>query len=428
MGQFISDGSQLEETITQAVKNTAITDVHTHLYPPAFGQLMSSGVDDLLNYHYLIAEAFLKNRVEKEKFWGLESAEQAQFIWQRLFVDQRPLSEATRGVVTTLKQLGLNTKNGKLSDFREFFEGKSKTEMVDLSFGLSKVTGVVMTNDPIDEIEAAKWIDDSSGSLTSDRRFHSALRLDPILNDCPNTASKLRARGYEVDSDITCEKSRGETVTELSRFITAWIKRIDPVYLAASLPSSFSYPNQESRTIILDEVILPIARKFNLTVAIMAGTKRQINPDLRLAGDSVASTDISAIEAICRRNPNNRFLVTLLSREDQHRLTVVARKFSNLMIFGCWWFLNTPSLIEEITTIRFELLGTSFIPQHSDARVLEQLIYKWSHSRQIIAKVLTAQYLKLFENDWAITADDVEADVADLLANNFWNFIQRKPR
>ncbi|MDA8276576.1 MAG: glucuronate isomerase [Actinomycetota bacterium] len=428
MGQFISDGSQLEETITQAVKNTAITDVHTHLYPPAFGQLMSSGVDDLLNYHYLIAEAFLKNRVEKEKFWGLESAEQAQFIWQRLFVDQRPLSEATRGVVTTLKQLGLNTKNGKLSDFREFFEGKSKTEMVDLSFGLSKVTDVVMTNDPIDEIEAAKWIDDSSGSLTSDRRFHSALRLDPILNDCPNTASKLRARGYEVDSDITCEKSRGETVTELSRFITAWIKRIDPVYLAASLPSSFSYPNQESRTIILDEVILPIARKFNLTVAIMAGTKRQINPDLRLAGDSVASTDISAIEAICRRNPNNRFLVTLLSREDQHRLTVVARKFSNLMIFGCWWFLNTPSLIEEITTIRFELLGTSFIPQHSDARVLEQLIYKWSHSRQIIAKVLTAQYLKLFENDWAITADDVEADVADLLANNFWNFIQRKPR
>ena len=409
MGQFISDGSQLEETITQAVKNTAITDVHTHLYPPAFGQLMSSGVDDLLNYHYLIAEAFLKNRVEKEKFWGLESAEQAQFIWQRLFVDQRPLSEATRGVVTTLKQLGLNTKNGKLSDFREFFEGKSKTEMVDLSFGLSKVTDVVMTNDPIDEIEAAKWIDDSSGSLTSDRRFHSALRLDPILNDCPNTASKLRARGYEVDSDITCEKSRGETVTELSRFITAWIKRIDPVYLAASLPSSFSYPNQESRTIILDEVILPIARKFNLTVAIMAGTKRQINPDLRLAGDSVASTDISAIEAICRRNPNNRFLVTLLSREDQHRLTVVARKFSNLMIFGCWWFLNTPSLIEEITTIRFELLGTSFIPQHSDARVLEQLIYKWSHSRQIIAKVLTAQYLKLFENDWAITADDVEA-------------------
>ncbi len=428
MGQFISDGSQLEETITQAVKNTAITDVHTHLYPPAFGQLMSSGVDDLLNYHYLIAEAFLKNRVEKEKFWGLESAEQAQFIWQRLFVDQRPLSEATRGVVTTLKQLGLNTKNGKLSDFREFFEGKSKTEMVDLSFGLSKVTDVVMTNDPIDEIEAAKWIDDSSGSLTSDRRFHSALRLDPILNDCPNTASKLRARGYEVDSDITCEKSRGETVTELSRFITAWIKRIDPVYLAASLPSSFAYPNQESRTIILDEVILPIARKFNLTVAIMAGTKRQINPDLRLAGDSVASTDISAIEAICRRNPNNRFLVTLLSREDQHRLTVVARKFSNLMIFGCWWFLNTPSLIEEITTIRFELLGTSFIPQHSDARVLEQLIYKWSHSRQIIAKVLTAQYLKLFENDWAITADDVEADVADLLANNFWNFIQRKPR
>ena len=36
--------------------------------------------------------------------------------------------------------------------------------------------------------------------------------------------------------------------------------------------------------------------------------------------------------------------------------------------------------------MRIELLGTSFIPQHSDARVLDQLIYKWDHSRQIIGE------------------------------------------
>jgi hypothetical protein len=44
--------------------------------------------------------------------------------------------------------------------------------------------------------------------------------------------------------------------------------------------------------------------------------------------------------------------------------------------------LNNPSLVEEITRMRLEMLGMSFIPQHSDARVLEQVIYKWRSSRQ----------------------------------------------
>ena len=84
--------------------------------------------------------------------------------------------------------------------------------------------------------------------------------------------------------------------------------------------------------------------------------------------------------------------VTFLARENQHEAAVAARKFGNLMLFGCWWFVNNPSLIDEITRMRVELLGTSFIPQHSDARVLDQLIYKWDHSRKIVAKVLTDKF------------------------------------
>ena len=90
----------------------------------------------------------------------------------------------------------------------------------------------------------------------------------------------------------------------------------------------------------------------------------------------------------------------MLARENQHELCVAARKFGNLMVFGCWWFLNNPSLIEEIERMRFELLGTSFIPQHSDARVLDQLIYKWDHSRRIIGKVLADKYADLAETGW----------------------------
>lgn len=35
-----------------------VVDLHTHLFPPSHGALMLWGVDELLTYHYLIAEYF----------------------------------------------------------------------------------------------------------------------------------------------------------------------------------------------------------------------------------------------------------------------------------------------------------------------------------------------------------------------------------
>ncbi len=115
----------------------------------------------------------------------------------------------------------------------------------------------------------------------------------------------------------------------------------------------------------------------------------------------------AALENLCREFPDNRFLVSVLSRENQHELCVYARKFASLLPFGCWWFLNNPSLVEEITRMRLEMLGMSFIPQHSDARVLEQVIYKWRSSRRTIAPVLANAYRLLIEDGRAVTREDI---------------------
>jgi hypothetical protein len=112
----------------------------------------------------------------------------------------------------------------------------------------------------------------------------------------------------------------------------------------------------------------------------------------------------------------------MLSRENQHELCVTARKFNNLLLFGCWWFLNNPSIIEEMTRERLEMLGLSFMPQHSDARVLDQLIYKWTHSRKIIADVLADKYEDLADAGRKISEEDIRRDVADLLGNVFDRF------
>jgi len=155
----------------------------------------------------------------------------------------------------------------------------------------------------------------------------------------------------------------------------------------------------------------------------MIGVRRGVNPVLGDAGDGLGRADVSTLHRLCRAHPENRFLVTMLSRENQHELCVAARKFANLMPFGCWWFLNNPSIVSEITRERLELLGPTFIPQHSDARVLEQLLYKWPHSRSIIARVLTEKYADLMQTGWSLTEADVRRDVKKLFEDNFTEWI-----
>ena len=133
-------------------------------------------------------------------------------------------------------------------------------------------------------------------------------------------------------------------------------------------------------------------------------------------------SNLAALQNLCAGFADNKFLVTVLARENQHELCVLARKFRNLHIFGCWWFTNVPYLVNEITRLRIELIGLSFTPQHSDARVLEQIVYKWQHSRRVIAQVLVEKYSSLAQTGWQVTRAEVERDVKGLFGGEFEKF------
>src|SRR5438045_1848494 len=180
-----------------------------------------------------------------------------------------------------------------------------------------------------------------------------------------------------------------------------------PVYMAVSLPDTFNFPEDTIQSRVLSDAVLPSCRELDIPLSLMIGVRYQVNPRIRLAGDAVGRADLRAIEHLCRSFPDNRFLVSVLSRENQHELCVYARKFNNLMPFGCWWFLNNPSIVEEITRERIEMLGMSFIPQHSDARVLEQVIYKWRNTRRTLAPILTNAYRLLVEDGGRVSRDDI---------------------
>jgi len=267
-----------------------------------------------------------------------------------------------------------------------------------------------------DDHERSIWLDDPT--VGDDPRFEAVLRIDPLLRDWPLAAGKLAEWGYDVAMDLS-----GNTLGEVRRFLMDWAERMNPLYMAASLGFNFQYPDDHPSTAIIDEAIVPACTELGIPFSPMIGVKRQVNPALKLAGDAVGKCDIGVIERLCRSHPECDFFVTLLSRENQHELCVAARKFPNLMPFGCWWFLNDPSIIDEMTRERLELLGLSFVAQHSDCRVLDQLVYKWAHSRQKLAEVLTDKYLDLCATGWRLTEGQIREDVRGLMGQNFLDWI-----
>ena len=403
------DEGALRDAVHHAVQTTPITDLHTHLYAAPFANLLLWGIDELLTYHYLIAEVLRVAPFTPDAFYKLAKTEQADLIWEQLFVQRAPLSEACRGIVTVLNKLGLDPAANDLRGYRAWFREQSVERYVDRVFEIANVRSVTMTNDPFDDQERPVW----ERGYAGDVRFQAALRIDPLLNDWPNAAKKLAAWGYKVDDNLS-DTARAE----VRRFISDWLQRMDARYCAVSLPPDFAYPDDSPRSAIIRDCVLPAAREHDVPFALMIGVTRQVNPALQLAGDGVGKADLAGLQQLCAENPENRFLCTMLARENQHELAVMARKFPNLTIFGCWWFLNNPSLIDEMTRMRVELLGLSFIPQHSDARILEQLIYKWAHSRDVIGRVLADKFADIARAGRPVALAEIERDVARLLDTN----------
>src|SRR5579864_680895 len=408
--QPVNGPDEILRTVQNELAATRFIDVHTHLFMPSLGSIGLWGIDELVTYHYLEAELFRSSPVKPAEYFTLSKQQKADLIWKTLFVENAPVSEATRGVVSVLHAFDLPTSGSDLKKAREFFAKRDYHEHIADVFKLAGISEVVITNDPLDPEEAPLW----EKGAPRHSQFHPVLRLDRILNRWSEHYQVLQGKGYKVDAELG-----GNSVAEVRRFLDVWCKLMHPVYMACSLPDTFVYPGNSVRGKLLAEAVLPVCRDFDLPLSLMIGVRYQVNPALKLAGDAVGKADLRALERLCCEFPENRFLSSVLSRENQHELTVYSRKFSNLMLFGCWWFLNNPSIVEEITRERLEMIGTTFIPQHSDARVLEQVIYKWRNTRRTLAPILTNSFGLMAADGRAVTRFDVRREITRMLR---WNF------
>ncbi|MCY2928511.1 MAG: glucuronate isomerase [Planctomycetota bacterium] len=412
-----ADLAQLNAAVRDAVATAPVSDIHTHLFYPSHGGLLLWGVDELLTYHYLAAELFTvaPRDLTPERFRVLPRSDRADLVWKHLFLDRPPLSEACRGVVTTLNALGLDVAGRSLAPIRKWFADQNAETFLPKAFQIAKVDYAVMTNNPFSLEEAAFW----KQNLGACELLKPALRVDALLTNWPAAAKAMTATGYPAG--VAADAAGLESAR---KFLADWAGILKPVYLAASLGPDWAYP-AGAGTKVLDEAIVPTARAFGLPLALMIGARRGVNPALGEAGDGVGTADVNALANLCRRHADVKFIATVLARGNQHELCVVARKFANLHVEGCWWFCNNPSIIEETTRMRLEMLGTAFTAQHSDARVADQVIYKWSHTRAVLADVLARAFGDLFTAGWRPDVEDIRRAARSLLGGAFEEFCRK---
>ncbi|MFD2613341.1 glucuronate isomerase [Paenibacillus gansuensis] len=400
----------VERTVSLAAKELPVTDMHTHLFSADFKEQLLWGVDELLIYHYLTAEYFRYSELSYDDFWKYSKQQQAELIWQELFVKRSPVSEAASGVLTAFRRLGLDTSSRDINIYREAWKNRTASEQIDKVLAAARVKEVVMTNDPLDRSEREVWLHQGN----TDTRFLGALRIDALLLNWTVASAELAAMGYQVEGEWNDGVSG-----EVRRFLKEWSAKVGALYIAASLPGDVRFGGRDHLTAMLEEAVIPVCLELGLPLGLMIGVRRQVNPSLKLAGDMSMKADLQLLEAVAVSHPDLQLLITVLARENQHELTVLSRKFRNITLFGCWWFLHTESMIQELTRFRTELLGFSYIPQHSDCRVLEQLINKWEHSRTVISEVLVSKYKRVYESGWLLSEEDIVRDLNEWFGGRF---------
>src|SRR2546421_5252442 len=233
-GELLTE-AQIFSTVEDVLATTQVVDIHTHLYAPAFGKIGLWGIDELLTYHYLEAEFFRFSRTTPEKYWTLSKREQADAIWRTLFVENTPLSEATRGVIAVLKAFDLPTESTDLSEARAFFEAQTLESHIRKVLQMAGMSLAVMTNDPLDPEEAAVWM----RGVEEHPLFKAVLRLDKILRGWSANWQQLVREGYQVDEQLSAKAIGG-----VRRFLYDWYQRMRPGDIAVSLADTVQVPDE----------------------------------------------------------------------------------------------------------------------------------------------------------------------------------------
>lgn len=398
--------------VEKAVREVRAVDAVTTLRQPAIASLRRVGIDDLLNDTRLVAEAVRTLGMTYRRFWHLTAEKRSELLWRHLFVDHTPLSTAARGVLSCLRGLGLTPKRGDQAKIRRWFAEKRPDWLIDRIFEVAGVESVIAVADPFEDVERRRWL----RGFPRDERFRMALRLDALVFDWPNASRRLAEWDYQVSLDFG-----GETEAEVRRFLEDWSARIDPASLSIALPAGFRFPHSGPSARLLENVVLPECERIGRPLATVVGEVADVNPGLRHAGFVRRPADLAPVERLLRHSVDHRVVLTAVAAANDEEVTAQASVFPNLHPAGVGARADAPAA-RELLCDRLALLGATFTPFVSRARVLDQLISTWESARSVVRDVLTEHYRELADSGLGVSRLDIARDADALLGGAFARF------
>lgn len=378
--------SDWQYQIRRILIQTPITDILTNLFDPAFTGLTRSGLDELLTVPELVGQTIRTQRFDPAEFARADKAVQAATVWKTLFVDQTPVSDATRSVLTTLQSFGLDINERNMDVLRSKFPREAWEQVL----GTAGVARLVMTNDPFDDKERAAW----QAQPIRDVRFFAGLQLDTMVHGWKENFQRLKPWGYQVSANITTSND------EIVRFLDIWMDRTNPIYVSITLP-------------VLQQ---PEAAQMLRNVVLAMCVRRAVAVQC-----TVKPGGLNDLATLCQEYPGLRFLARVESFDEEASLALLGSRFPNLLIYG-WPRPGNHAL----TLSRVQSQGLTFVPQPSGARVLEELISRWTLFKPVAVDLLASHYASLEDMGYRVDPDLIEKDLRDLLGQRFWTFLGRE--
>jgi hypothetical protein len=258
-----------------------------------------------VTYHYLVAEVYRvvpPSKLPYEQFWRMSKSEQADHIWRHLFVERTPVSEACRGVMTSMKHLGLDPAAKSLRDARRWCAEQDPSGQIDRVMELANVRSITMTNAVFDDNERGRWLSDPNVGATRASR--------PSCGWTRCCATGRGRRSCWASGATRCPTTARSSAGRRSRRpgVPAGLDRpMKAIYLALSLPPEWRHPAPAGDAVaragqtVLEQVVLPVCAERNLPFAMMIGSKLRVNPALRDAGDMVGTADVESVVNLCRQ-------------------------------------------------------------------------------------------------------------------------------
>ena len=119
---------QINYYLERFVFTTDVVDIHTHLYPTKFSQYYKTGLLELLNYHYLVAEFLSASNFDPKRFYKLNNFSRAKLIWNELFLKRSPFSTSAMGILKILQKYEIKPEKIYLKKFYNEFKKNKLSE------------------------------------------------------------------------------------------------------------------------------------------------------------------------------------------------------------------------------------------------------------------------------------------------------------